>query len=161
MSQNPHVEIIAGHKSVIAVSVFDQNAPEIADVELKASELITRFNAHSINRDSNANTLTYYLDTTLKQARRIVSELKGYFTEGEVSLRKVAIVAAIGSDLDVTTVTMTSLAALCDGKIAVLAMHQSMRNVEVQFVVENDDFEKGSPHYIQRLLSLTVRFKNR
>ncbi len=143
VSQNPHVEIIAGHKSVIAVSVFDQNAPEIADVELKASELITRFNAHSINRDSNANTLTYYLDTTLKQARRIVSELKGYFTEGEVSLRKVAIVAAIGSDLDVTTVTMTSLAALCDGKIAVLAMHQSMRNVEVQFVVENDDFEKG------------------
>jgi aspartate kinase len=53
----------------------------------------------------------------------------------------VAIVSAIGSALQVTGILAKAVATLAESDIGVQAMHQSMRQVGMQFVAEESDYE--------------------
>lgn len=151
-AETPQTDIVTGQKSVMAVSVFDQNAPSIAEIERTFLDVTSRFRVHRINRESNANTLTFYLSATLKQAKRIVNELGSNFSGAEISLRKVAVIAAIGSSLDVNNVLIASLVAFEQESIQVLAAHQTMRDVEVQFILDSDQFD----HAVRLLHSVLI-----
>ena len=53
------------------------------------------------------------------------------------------IISVIGSDLRVAGLTKTAVVALTDGGVEILGLHQLMRNVDVQFVIQEDDFERA------------------
>ncbi|HAC29323.1 MAG TPA: aspartate kinase, partial [Marinobacter hydrocarbonoclasticus] len=80
----------------------------------------------------NANTITHYVDTTLKHVKRVVKALEEEFPNAEVSTRKVALVSAIGSDMKVPGILARSVKSLADKDISVLAIHQCMRQVDIQ-----------------------------
>ena len=82
------------------------------------------------------------MDSTLKHVKRVVRALKDEFPNAEISTRKVAIVSAIGSDIKVSGILARSVKALADEDISVLALHQCMRQVDIQFVVDEDAYEK-------------------
>ncbi|WP_372878098.1 aspartate kinase [Spongiibacter marinus] len=141
-SERPCVEIIAGRKQVYALEVFDQDmVGSLWDYEQKILSAISRFKATVITKDINANTITHYLGTNLKTVKRIVKAVSDEFTTAEVSMRKVAIVSAIGSDMKVPGMLAKTVSALASADISVLAMHQSMRQVDMQFVINEDDYE--------------------
>ena len=141
-SERPCVEIIAGRKQVYALEVFDQDmVGSLWDYEQKILSAISRFKATVITKDINANTITHYLGTNLKTVKRIVNAVNDEFTTAEVSTRKVAIVSAIGSDMKVPGMLAKTVSALASADISVLAMHQSMRQVDMQFVINEDDYE--------------------
>ncbi|WP_374973119.1 aspartate kinase [Spongiibacter marinus] len=141
-SERPCVEIIAGRKQVYALEVFDQDmVGSLWDYEQKILSAISRFKATVITKDINANTITHYLGTNLKTVKRIVKAVSDEFTTAEVSTRKVAIVSAIGSDMKVPGMLAKTVSALASADISVLAMHQSMRQVDMQFVINEDDYE--------------------
>ncbi|HEY7775055.1 MAG TPA: ACT domain-containing protein, partial [Kineobactrum sp.] len=102
---------------------------------------IARFKAHVVAKDINANTVTHYLDTNLKTVKRIRAALHELFPEAEIRNQKVAIVSAIGSDMHVPGILARTVGALSKHNISVLAIHQSMRQVDMQFVVNDDDYE--------------------
>ena len=83
------------------------------------------------------------MGSTLKHVKRVVKALKEEFPNAELNTRKVALVSAIGSDMKVPGILARSVKALADEQISVLAMHQCMRQVDMQFVVDEDDYEKA------------------
>ncbi len=142
VSDSPCVEIIAGRKAVYAIELFDQEM--VGDLHSYDTELLAavqRFKAKIVTKDINANTITHYLGTNLKTVKRICRHLEQRFPSAEVSSRKVAIVSAIGSDMQVPGMLAKAVKALADAGISVLAMHQAMRQVDMQFVIEESDYE--------------------
>ncbi|MBD2857537.1 aspartate kinase [Spongiibacter sp. KMU-158] len=143
-SEQPCVEIIAGRKQVYALEVFDQDmVGSLWQYEQKILAAIQRFKSNVITKDINANTITHYLGANLKTVKRIVSAVKQEFPGAEVSTRKVAVVSAIGSDMQVPGILAKTVSALASANISVLAMHQSMRQVDMQFVIDEKDYEQA------------------
>jgi aspartate kinase len=96
-----------------------------------------------VTKDINANTITHYLSANLKTVKRIVRTLKERYPDAETAHRKVAIVSAIGSDMQVPGLLAKAVAALAESSISVVAMHQSMRQVDMQFVIDEDDYAEA------------------
>jgi aspartate kinase len=71
-----------------------------------------------------------------------------------LNLRKVSIVSAIGSDMKVPGMLAKTVAALADSNISVLAMHQSMRQVDMQFVVDCKDYREASKSLHQCMIEI-------
>ena len=141
VSDTPCVEIIAGIRSIYALEIFDQDMMgAITDYDSEVLSTIQRFKGRVVSKDINANTLTHYLATNLKTVRRIRSVLERRYPEAEFNLRKVAIVSAIGSDMQIPGILAKAVAAIAETKVSVLAMHQSMRQVDMQFVVDESDY---------------------
>ncbi|WP_031435143.1 aspartate kinase [Methylomarinum vadi] len=144
ISDKPCVEIIAGCKGVYAIELFDQDmAGNIDQYDKEILTVIRRFNAHIVSKDINANTITHYLSTNLKTVKRIRHVLQERFAEADINQRKVAIASAIGSDMQIPGILAKTVAALADSNISVLAIHQSMRQVDMQLVVSEDDFDQA------------------
>jgi len=143
VSEVPQVEIIAGAKGVFAIEVFDQNMQGEPGSDRRILDVLSRFKVRFMAKDTNANTITHYVGSTLKHVKRVVNMLKEEFPNAELNTRKVALVSAIGSDMRVPGILARSVNALAEEKISILAMHQCMRQVDMQFVVDEDDYEKA------------------
>lgn len=142
VSDTPCVEIIAGSKGIYALELFDQDM--MGQIDLYDREILAvlrRFKAEIVAKDINANTITHYLATNLKTIKRIRNALQDSYPDAELDQRKAAIVSAIGSDMRVPGMLSKAVAALAEQNINVLAMHQSMRQVDMQFVVDEADYE--------------------
>lgn len=141
VSEKPCVEIIAGRKNVVSMEFFDQDmVGDFYRYETALLETCKRFKTSVITKDVNANTITYYLGTNIKNIKRVQQELSRQFPDSEIKTRKVAIVSAIGSDMKVPGILAKTVAALADADISILAVHQSMRQVDMQFVVDEHDY---------------------
>ncbi|MCG8609461.1 MAG: aspartate kinase [Pseudomonadales bacterium] len=144
VSDEPCVEIIAGCKGIHAIEVFDQNmAGDIAQCDTDIMAIIKRFKGHIVSKDINANTITHFISANLKTVKRIMRTLEERFPEAEVSQQKVTIVSAIGSDMKIPGILAKTVSALADKNISVLALHQSMRQVDMQFVVSEDNYDEA------------------
>ncbi len=142
VSDTPCVEIIAGCKGIYALELFDQDmAGSIHDYDSEVLAIIKRFKAHIVSKDINANTLTHFLSTNLKTVKRIRAALEERFPEAELDQQKVAIVSAIGSDMQIPGILAKTVQAVADSNISVLAVHQSMRQVDMQFIVNEADHD--------------------
>ncbi|MFD1382203.1 aspartate kinase [Rhodanobacter aciditrophus] len=142
VSDEPCVEIIAGSRGVYAVELFDQEmAGEIDAFDMGILKVLNQLGAHIIAKDINANSITHYLAVNLKTMKRVMRVLREEFPEAEIAQRKVAIVSAIGSDMKTTGMLAKAVKAISEQDINVIAMHQSMRQVDMQFVVDEDDYE--------------------
>src|SRR5690606_21257961 len=142
----------AGRKGVYAIEVFDQDMLGEADADRRILDVLARFKVRSITKDTNANTITHYVDSTLKSVKRVVSALEEVFPNGEVRTHKLAIVSAIGSDMQVPGILARTVKALADQNISILALHQCLRQVDMQFVVAESDYEKAVRSLHQALI---------
>ncbi|WP_460757455.1 aspartate kinase [Marinomonas epiphytica] len=144
VSDAPCVEIIAGCRGVFAVEVFDQDmAGDIDQYDSAILDILNQFNVHIIAKDINANTITHYLALNLKNLKRVMKCLQKKFVDAEIAQRKVALVSAIGSDMKTTGMLAKAVKAIAEQDVNVLAMHQSMRQVDMQFVVDEEDYDKA------------------
>jgi aspartate kinase len=144
VSDSPCVEIIAGCKGIYALSLFDQDmAGSIHDYDHKTLSLIKEYGAHIVAKDINANSIAHYLSTNIKTVKRIRAALEKTYPGAEVDQQKVAIVSAIGSDMQIPGILAKAVQALADCNISVLAFHQSMRQVDMQFIIKECDFDNA------------------
>ncbi len=143
ISDKPCVEIIAGRTGVYALELFDQDmAGNMHDYDTKILATIKRFKAHIVSKDINANTITHYLGANMKTVKRIRAALEERYPDAEFDVRKVAIVSAIGSDMKIPGILAKTVQAVAKENISVLAIHQSMRQVDMQLVVNESDYDQ-------------------
>jgi aspartate kinase len=142
VSDSPCVEIIAGQKGIYAFEVFDQDmTSKLSEYDHAIVDVLKRFKLNFMSKDVNANTITHYLNTNLKAIKRLITVLQKTFPEAEFRQKKVAIVSAIGSDMQVPGILAKTVSALAEKNISVLAIHQAMRQVDMQFVINEDEYE--------------------
>lgn len=141
VSETPGTEIVTGLKNVIALDFFEQDMVGVKGYDAAILEILRRHNVRIVSKASNANTITHYLAGSLKAAKRAAAQLEEKYPSANVSARKVSIVSVIGSDLEAPGLTKTAVSALFDSEVEILGLHQLMRNVDIQFVVPEDDFD--------------------
>ncbi|AHC15504.1 aspartate kinase [Salinispira pacifica] len=154
-SDSPMVEIIAGRRGVYALEVFDQEmAGNVGRYEQEILNLIKKMRIYTVAKDINANTVTHYLAASLKVVKRIRSVIEEMFPEAEVDQKKVSIVSVIGTDMSEAGMLSQSVRSLAESNINVLSVHQSMRQVEMRFVIAEDDFDQAVKSLHSRLVEV-------
>lgn len=143
-SEVPQVEIIAGRRGVHAVEFFSHDIVDRDGHAFGIQKILDRYKLRTVTRESNANSITYYLAASLKNVKRIERDLSEAFPNANVTVRRVAIVAAVGSNLDVSGLLSQCVSALAEAGINVLAVHQSMRAVDIKFVVDEQDLRAAT-----------------
>ncbi len=159
-SQTPRVEIIAGQESVYALSVFDQEMVGSKGYEEKILQTVHRFKAKPVGKDMNANCIVQYLDSNLKNMRRVEQELQQQLPQADISWQKLAMVAAIGSDLAVPGMLLRCVQSLSKAGINILAIHQCPRQVDIRFVVAEEDYKATVSHLHQALVEQQLAKSN-
>lgn len=140
-SKTPRVEIITGIQHIYALNVFDQDMVGEPQQFLDIQKLVHEFNVNLIAKEHNANTVTLYLDVGLKVVERIQARLERHFPNAEMTSRKVAMVSVMGSDMNVPGILASLAGALAAKGINVMAIYQSIRQVDVRIVIEDDHFK--------------------
>ncbi|MFC3608158.1 aspartate kinase [Stutzerimonas tarimensis] len=140
-SEKPCVEIIAGRRDVFGIEVFDQEMLGDPSHDMEISGLLRQLKLYVINKDSDANSITWYACGSRKLINRAARLIEERYPAAEVTVHNVAIVSAIGSDLKVKGILARTVAALAEAGINIQAVHQSIRQVEMQLVVNEDDYQ--------------------
>lgn len=131
------VEMITG----LPVQGFEVHEPDMVGVkgyDAAILDALTRHNLRIISKGSNANSITHWLDASLKSIRRVERDLSTRYPNAEISTRPLAMVSVIGSDLSDLAIARRGLEALEGAGIRPLALQQGMRRIEVQFVIARD-----------------------
>ncbi len=142
-SETPRVEIIAGRKDVFGIEIFDQEMLGDTEYDIEISKLLVQLKLYIVNKDADANSITYYVAGSRKMVNRAAKLIEDMYPEGAVALHNLAIVSAIGSHMKIQGILARTAAALADAGINVMALHQSIRQVEMQCVVSEDDYEQA------------------
>lgn len=143
VSDSPKVEIIAGMSRLLAVEVFDQEMMgNRGAYEETIQEITQRLQCDVINKDFNANTITLYINDSLKKVSRLSQQLQSRLATASVQTSKVALASAMGSDMRIKGFLARAVRTLYQEGINIEAIHQNTRQVEMQFFVNENDFEK-------------------
>lgn len=141
VSEKPCVEIIAGRKDVYALEVFDQEMLGDVGYDIEITKQLKLLKLYLVNKDSDANSITYYVAGSRKMINRAARLIEEKYPMSEVNVHNIAIVSAIGSDLKVKGILAKTVAALAEAGISIQAVHQSMRQVEMQCIVKEEDYD--------------------
>lgn len=137
----PQVEIITGLANVFAFEFHDQDMVGVKGYDAKILEALKRHKVWIISKTSNANTITHFLKGSMKAIRRVESDLSEEFAGAEISLRKVSLVSAIGRNIGDTAVLIRAIEVLAAAGIKPLGVHDLIRKVDLQVIVDPTDFE--------------------
>lgn len=137
-SETPGAEIIAG-LDIFALELFEQDMVGVKGYDAAILEVLTRHNIYIVSKVSNANTITHYVNASLKAIRRAEGDLNKLYPAADVTVRSLSLASVIGRDLDGLRVLARGLDALESAKVRVIAAHQITRSVDVQFVVQRQD----------------------
>ena len=141
-ADQPGAEIVTG-LPVIALELYEPEMVGVKGYDSTVLDVLRRHNAFIVSKTSNANTITHFLDVSLKVARRIEADLQRSYPSAQVEARSVAIASVIGRDLRDQRVLLRGLTALERANIPVLAAQQPSRNVDVQFLLNREDLDRA------------------
>lgn len=143
-SASPKVEIIAGRKDVFGIEVFDQEMLGDLNYDTEVTNIIRQLKLYVVNKSRDANSITYYCAAgsrkIINRAARLIEER---YSSAEVTVHNVAVVSAIGSNMKVKGVLAKTATALAEAGISIQALQQTIRQVEMQIVVQESDYEKA------------------
>ena len=142
VSEQPRTEIVTGLRNVYALEFFEQDMVRVNGYDIAILEAMKRNRLRIVTKTSNANTIVHYIEGPLKKVRQATVELREAFDSATITVRKVAVVSAIGSDLEVPGLTARAVNALAEDDVDVLGVHQLIRNVDILFIVAEDDFDR-------------------
>lgn len=142
-SENPKVEIIAGRKDVTAIECWDQDMVGKYDHDVKIVNHFADYGIRYLAKDTNANTLTHYVSAPLTTVKQLTGSIRKSFPFADIMIKKVALISAIGSNMAVPGVLTEAVKTLDDAGIKILAIHKCMREVDIQFVIGEDNFDEA------------------
>jgi len=143
VSDKPRVEIITGIRSLVALQFFEQDMVGEKGYDAAVLEVLTHRRARIVSKSSNANTITHHLDTDAATMQLVIGDLEERYPNATVVATPVAMVSVIGSDISEPGVVALAMKRLEAANIRVLALQHQIRNVDVQFLIDQQDFERA------------------
>jgi aspartate kinase len=140
-ASSPQVEIITGLKNVYAFEFHDQDMVGVKGYDAKILGALKRHKVWIISKTSNANTITHFLKGSMEAIKRVETDLSNEFPSAEIALRKVSLVSAIGRNIADAAVLTRAIGVLAVAGIQPLGVHDLMRKVDLQVIVDPADFE--------------------
>ncbi|MFZ5564272.1 MAG: aspartate kinase, partial [Thermodesulfobacteriota bacterium] len=140
-SAGARVEIIAGRQGVTGIEVWDQDMVGRWDHDLGLLRHLAAEKIRYLAKDTNANTLTHYIAAPLETVKQLTGSIKADFPSADILVKKVALVSAIGTNMADTWVLPTAVHSLTNAGVEILGLHKCMRQVDIQFVVDEKNFQ--------------------
>ena len=134
------VEIVTGSDAVTCLEVHDARMVGEVGFDMRIMEIFLKNGVSYISKVTNANTIDLII--LEKDCRKkLVEELAKTFEL--ISTRPVAIVCAIGSNIGQPGIMARASSALAKEKINILAVSQTTRQTNMQFIVERNEFARA------------------
>jgi aspartate kinase len=133
----PAVEIVTGLE-LFALELFEQDMVGVKGYDAAILDILRRHNVRIVSKVSNANTITHYVDTSMKVLRRVETDLARLYPSADISSRAIGMASVIGRDLSGLSVLTRGLQAIAAAGLESIGASQGPRNVDVQFIMERD-----------------------
>ncbi len=134
------VEIISGTDKVYAIEIHDPLMVGEVGFDLGIMQILQRYQISYILKTTNANSITQVIwESDLKND--FITELQEKYYE--VTLKPVALVCALGTNIAKPGILAKATAALSDNKVNVECVSQSLKQVNMQFVINREDYKKA------------------
>lgn len=143
VSPTPRVEMICGRSDIIAVEVFDPEMVSKPGYDLNLLESFSSHNISYVTKTTNANTITHFVPGKKAPIEGCVEDIRRRIPAAQVTTMPVAIVSVIGTNMKLPGFLAKAAQALFDAHINTLALVQSPRQVNMQFIVDRRDFENA------------------
>ncbi len=140
VSPVPRVEIVSGTNKVLAIEVHDPMMVGEVGFDLRIMTVFEKVGVSYILKSTNANSITMVVWDNYK-ARELVAELESQFYQ--VRVERVAIVCAIGTNIALPGFLYRATKALYEKGINIESLAQSLRQVNMQFVIRRERYEEA------------------
>lgn len=138
------IEIIAGKEKVFALHLFDQTmVGQVDNVSYDLMQIIAEARVSLIGKEMNANSITYYLGGSEDALNKVLYRAEKRYPNASIKGRMVALISVIGSQIDTNKTLTKGVLSLMDSDVTPIAVHSSMRNVNVQFVVRDGEYQQS------------------
>lgn len=134
------IEIITGTRKVMVVEIHDPSMVGAVGFDLGIMEIFRKYNISYIVKTTNANSISMVI-WEKPTNDQLIEELKN--TYQHIVIKKVAVVCAIGSNIAKPGVLAKAASSLADNKVNIDCISQSLRQVNMQFVISREDYEKA------------------
>ncbi|MBN1953263.1 MAG: aspartate kinase [Bacteroidales bacterium] len=140
IGEKSRVEIISGTDKVVAIEVHDPSMVGEVGFDLKIMEIFKQFKISYILKSTNANSITQVIwEKDLDQG--LVRILEDNFQE--ITIKKVAILCALGTNIAQPGIIARATDALARHEINIESLSQSLKQVNMQFVIPRDRYRDG------------------
>jgi aspartate kinase len=140
VGRESRVEIIAGTDKVVIVEVYDPSMVGEVGFDMQIMELFYKYHVSYVVKSTNANSISMVI-WEKDRNKGLIRELKEKYQS--VTVKNVAVVCAIGSNFAKPGVLAKAANALAINKINVECVSQSLRQVNMQFVIRREHFVKA------------------
>jgi len=134
------IEVIAGTPKVTIVEIHDPGMVGAVGFDLGVMEIFKRYGVSYILKATNANSITHVIWEKSASAA-FIEELENTFEQ--VTVVPAAVVCVIGSNIAIPGVLSRATAVLAENKVNVNCVSQSLRQINMQFVIERNDYKKA------------------
>jgi len=140
VSPKSKIEIVSGTDKVIAVEIHDPMMVGEVGYDLNVMQVFKSYNISYILKSTNANSITMVIWDNAK-AKDLIAELKEKFYQ--VVDKQVAVVCCMGTNIAHPGFLYKAAKALCDNDINIECFAQSLRQVNMQFVITREGYSKA------------------
>lgn len=140
VSPQSKIEIVSGSDKLVAVEIHDPFMVGEVGFDLGMMQIFKEFNISYITKATNANSITSVIweDELVPE---LVNSLNSKYYQ--VNIKKVALVCTLGTNIAKPGILAKATLALSNNQINIIAISQSMSQVNIQFVIERDDYKKA------------------
>jgi aspartate kinase len=131
------VEIIAGTDRVVAIEVHDSTMVGEVGADLRIMQLFAEHQISYISKATNANSISMVV-WEKQVVPELIEELKSRYQV--VTVKKAALISVIGSNIAKPGVLAKATQVLAHNRINVDFVSQSLRQVNMQFVIERAQY---------------------
>ena len=141
LAKKSKAEIVAGCKHVSAVEIRDPMMVGEVGFDYQILKLFKTYNVSYLLKASNANSITHVVYEKELLNKNFVDALKKEYKN--ITIKNLSIVCVIGSNIATPGILVKAAGALAKVGVNVECVSQSLRQVNMQFVVERKNYEKA------------------
>jgi aspartate kinase len=134
------VEMVAGTDRVIAIEVHDPMMVGEVGYDLRVMKVFKKHRISYILKATAANCITVVI-WEAEIVKALLADMQAKFYS--VVMKPVAVVCLLGTNMTHPGLLYRAAKALADNNINIVCLSQSMRQVNMQFVIEREDYNEA------------------
>ena len=138
VGERARVEMVTGTDKVTLVEIHDPGMVGTVGFDRDVMEIFCKYDVSYILKATNANSIAHLVwDSSVTP--ELLADLEGRYQI--VTVKQSAVVCAIGSNISIPGVLARATKALADAAVNVNCVSQTLRQVNMQFVIERGDYK--------------------
>ncbi len=134
------IEIISGTDKVYAIEIHDPLMVGEVGFDLNIMQIFQKYHISYILKTTNANSITQVIwESDLKT--EFIAELKQRYYE--ITVKPVAMICILGTNIAKPGILAKAAGSLSNNKINIECVSQSLKQVNMQFVINREDYKKA------------------